>query len=300
MEEEKKNILQKLASSSTFLVAIVPLASYGILYVFESKFLGYYGVPSQYINFELHEIFIVSFALISASVPIYFFIDQFYQVSNRLINSHAQFLVMFTGAFIIICLIGSFIQIEFHQIGYAITFAVLGLVIFGIIFLIPLLSKEKIPYWERLENHLLNPAKTKEPSSKSIIDLAIEKFGKELVALLLLSYFFINILGQLGTLNAYSKTRYNVIKTTPECAVIYTKTDLIICTTFDRKNKQIEAGYQIYENSDLRGIKILSENIGPLHLKPTPTRTPLPTFTPTITNTPLPTKTPVPTLTATP
>lgn len=82
LNQEPSRKLFKL--SDTYLLALVPKLSYGLLYFYESGYLAYFGAPSQYISVELPELFYTSAIFLSTSLPVYFFLDLFYQFSNLL------------------------------------------------------------------------------------------------------------------------------------------------------------------------------------------------------------------------
>lgn len=85
------------------------------------------------------------------------------------------------------------------------------------------------------------------------------------------------------------ETSFYVVNDTTECAVLYRKADRYLCAPFDREKKEVEPAFRLLYYQDNQNVELRKEDIGPLHLKPTPTPTPKPTLTPTVTRTPPPT-----------
>lgn len=300
--KREKPFFNKLISSETILLALIPLLAYFLLYLYESGFLGYYGVPSQYITFEISEVISITVLFFTVVFPIFGVINIFYQFSGvfKSRSSKRQFMAI---AIIIIYLIifGLIFGGLGNNVASIFMFLMAGFV-FLIVFISPIFYKKyKGTYREKLEQNF-EQAGNGGKDLESLWEVVIDKMGLEVFEFLTIFAMTCFLTHPFGTLKAYQKVEYGVIQTSPECAVIYTKTDFIICTTFDKTNKIFEPGYQIYSSDDLSGIRIINERIGPLHLKPTPTKTPQPTFTPTITNSPFPTFTPTepPVPTATP
>lgn len=282
--------------SDGLLLAIIPILVYGLLFTHESNYLGYFKVSYNYINFEWSEVFVFSSLLIGIiysgmvlmNIPL-MFTFKFRSKAARL--RFLLFLLLVVYAFVL----GYFgFQLPSKGLGY---FGV-GAGIFIIILVLYLVTstKKKGGFQERLEQFLLNI--NFENEVETIWDFLIGKIGITLSFIVLIYFFIFQIVSIAGTSNAYKQKEFSIIKTTPECAVVYTKANSLICVVFDRNSKEFIPGYKIYMNEDLKGVLIAHENIGPLKPKPTATPPPLPTNTPTVT--PVPTETPVPTLTSTP
>jgi hypothetical protein len=99
-----------------------------------------------------------------------------------------------------------------------------------------------------------------------------------------------------GKISARTQENYLVAKVIPECVVLYNSTEHVICSPFNRKEKEVEPAYKVIYYQDNQNIEFREENVGPLHLKPTATPTPKPAFTPIITRTLSPTPLPTGTL----
>jgi len=160
------------------------------------------------------------------------------------------------------------------------------LILIVIWLLLPVIKGDKSKsYLDRLESTSKEPRRSSDDQDNYSLTSKIFRGSRGIVfAILILIIFAFTYLNELGHVIAYQKQEFYVIDVSPECAVVYTRSDILICKTFNRINKEIDKSYRIYNNSDLLGISILKEDIGPLRYKLAPT--------PTITNTPLPTNTP--------
>lgn len=294
-EEEKP---KKSRLSETVVLAGVPILAYLLMYFYESGYLEFFGIPSQYISFEWAEIFIV----VTTLSFIGFFVLSIADTAWKIFwGTFKKWTIVkgILGTFLLILLVvlSGFYQLLMGEYKLAYFLLAGG----GILVLLNLI----LPffYWDRSQSYIQNLGNTferkhhtdtskNETEKRSLMSIVFDIGGVYLSAYFLIFLISIIFVNPIGKSSAALKMRFFVINNDPECAVIYTKSNILICTPFDREKREFIPGYRIYSNEDLKDVDIVYEVLGPLQRKPTPTPTLKPTLTPTITKTPPPTATP--------
>jgi hypothetical protein len=266
------------------LIGIIPFLAYGLLYSYESNYLQYFGVPSRFINYDIGELIIISVILFSAIMTIFGWINIFYSFAHIINKKLLRRIVIasFVGFTYATSLAYTFLETD--QSTLAIIIFMFGLILPIVFFVPPLFSKSKEKYSERLEKTLR--AET-EIGFRSLVDEIASVIGTKGLDIAVYYIFIFIAIGRIGYMNAYKLEYSYVIKTIPECTVVYTNTDKLICKTINLQKKEFEKGYIVYYLQDLKGVNIDWEEIGPLRLKPTAIPTSTPIITPTFINTPV-------------
>ena len=114
--------------------------------------------------------------------------------------------------------------------------------------------------------------------------------------ILFILFLYFSLLINLGSLVAKTKTSFLVSNTNPPCLAISVNGNNIVCSYFDKVSKEIVPNFHLLSLEGHPEIEFRYDDVGPLHRKPTPTKTPLPTPTSTPTEIPkvIPTNTPTP------
>jgi hypothetical protein len=237
----------RLQLSDTVFIALIPVFTYVVLFVFQVGYTSYFRVPSQFISFKLSDI-------LTASTILVVFVSTAVTVAVMVIELLWRFgfrswrklglLVLLVSAFIL--LLGLLIAIISIGLSYLL-FALLGLAIIILAF-----------FFERRrrERGFSDEQKFLGLSLRSITT-RILFFG--FVSLLL----FIVLFG-LGFQAASRSTTYRVVDTSPEMVVLFLTEERAIVSPFDRSTRTIEPAFTVLNFDDLSGVMFRTERLGKL------------------------------------
>lgn len=278
---------KKITISDAITLFLISATAYGFLYISENEYFKYFGIPTTFMNFDIQEliplikeVILILLAYIFYSVVLSVFLSS---LSKKLVT-FAIFLVLFGPFFILVTLY-----------NWRDWITLLSLLAAGILTAIFIFSENilRVILRKRRGTNQNRIVEQKIPiinNTNKVVKLAIETIGIRtaflIIFIILLYYLALNY----GKFTAINATSFLVAKTTPECAVLYSTSDRVICFPFDRTSHEVEPAFRVIYFQDNQNIEFRNEHIGPLHIKPTPTITPIPTNTPIVLPTPLPTQ----------
>lgn len=302
---ENKGILGKIFSSEGLFIAIFPILAYLLVFVTYTSFLSSFGIPFHFIEFNFSTIINIivtaSIILLSFNIIILGIIGNIpSKIRNQIPLRFSLLYIYFSTLwFISLIVYGTTKHAPIIWFLFFIFF-IFPVIVGPIIILVAsMIAKNKESKKELIKNYFIESFYKLDRNAGIWINI----LGGIRNSVFILIYLGLLVAGfAQGKLSARTQEYFFVAKITPECVVLYNSAEHIICSPFNRKEKEVQPAYRVLYYQDNQSVEYRQENIGPLHLQPTLTPTPKLTFTPTVKNSPLPTLTPteLPVLTATP
>ena len=301
-EFNQSTIWSKLLSWNGLIIASVPFVFYFIYYQYLLVKFDYFKIPYDFISFRVEDY--ISFFYKGGFYfilypPVVFFANASFITLVTLkkakkkitINAYfVSFLYLFTGVMLFVL---SFLYFRQKSVVEGISSFVMGLhfLILYYFFLIPSVTSVIYNWPKNIYNNIRRKL-VENPIMKIIIE-------KQIFFYLLCLIIYIGVINMsssiVGLREMQEQKNYYVVHATQDCVILHFNGDKALCAPFSRQEKEVETNFIYIDLANNPEVRISYEEIGPIHVKPTPTRSPQPTFTPTVTNTPLPTFTPVPT-----
>jgi hypothetical protein len=282
--------------SDALIIGISTLMGYGLLFAFNISLFAYFGIPFYFMSFDLPELLVCILGVIMGGFYLSIFTELIYKTVLRMKSKTVK-------GYILMCIFFVSLLFMLMLYTYLFSFSVLYYIFssFLIILLlsplvIALFSKDKGNYLEKLDASIKKFFEFRDRIGLfGVINRTVDYIGTKWAILFWVYLMTSIILGLIGGILNYYRSSFDIIKTIPECAIVYTKSDSVICKTIDREKKEFYPDYKVYFFSDLKGVDIVKEDIGILHPKSTSTPTVIPTIIPILpTPTIIPTKTPTP------
>jgi hypothetical protein len=312
-EHEKGEFsIQHLLSSEAIILALSTAIGYFGAYTFERGYFKYFSIPTPFMtlnNSDMMGFFTLLF-LISIVIGEFLF---FMSTVDLLKRINLRGLNLFIFSMMIVSISSMLYEYSIENLVWFWLSASLLLVILLIIvivkFLIPLfyilsmtrkiiggLGYRKFSLKKTSLLLKITFASIKKNEIKDIID--ISEFEKTLRFPIKISSVFLIVIALyyalfgIGTIAAKRQTTFNILYPNTDCVVLYSRGDSVVCSPFNRNEKEIE---QVYKLVNLLGdpkLELRSEIVGPLTVKTLFTPTLIPYITPKPSDTPVPTISP--------
>lgn len=235
------------------LAVLIPIFGYLLAFAYETGFCVYFNIPVEFIEISLISVLKITGTLITITFIIwmfYEFLDSIKFFNNPIGRALSRILIP-----IILIPIGIYVfDLPWYYILIMYPF------IF-VLFVLPLFQKGIKGYKRKVEYTLNQDLK-----DEWLIDKLAKKIGP--YALIFLMFFIVGlgILNVAGGFNAKTKMTFMVIKSSPELVILRKYSKNFICTSFDRKKKEIKKNFYLKNVDQIveQGLKIVVEDIGPL------------------------------------
>lgn len=276
MEQIKKGEIKNVSKSKeapkwklsdSILLAIVPIASYLIVFVFEAGYFNYYGMPLQFISFSINELLIAAVSL-SLLLGLWAFVERIilsifpYSLPDPVMNRVQS-----------IASIGSLIAILYvyypeqsniwNYLFVSLIFVALGE------FVLPIFTMKKIKggYIKKLTAVDKRANKREDVNrNRSLLETVVGRFNKHVLRYLPFAVVLLIGIYFLGGLQGQNQKNYYVVSTNPELVVLYVSTERFIAAPFDRDTKTFEPRFVFISPTQDATIQLIPEHIGPLKL----------------------------------
>lgn len=248
--------------SDAILLAFIPIIAYSYLFVYETSFLTFFGVPIQFIKFDISEVFFTFSGIFWFFLIIFFIANAFFMLVGSLTSNIAKVRLLVKFIYLLYFLCICYLSTTTEQYFSTLFAGVTSLIFIMVIFIPPINRKYRGTFSQRLEQSLIRIKKVNNPISFE--DLIFRKVSIKIGSILLLLPLSLYIVYLLGLSSAYQRINYNVINSSPECAVVYIRENSIVCVEFDLAKKEFDKGFKILPMDELKDKSILLRDIGPL------------------------------------
>jgi len=265
MDKDRPKKIFDLFSEGIF-AALMPIFGYLIAYRYETGFAEEFDIPSSLVVVDLSKTLRVTGILIFLYILILGFLDIRIQVGkseNAIIRSIGRFLIP-------LFLLFGYIVLQGTSGLYVIPWGIIIALTLIVEFVLPLvrerktkgykkkLEKQEEGLYQRDNSFISRMIKGKEDDSGL--------FRYAFVVLILISIFYINLF---GSSEAKQKTKFLVIKSSPELVVLREYSQIFICAEFDRKNRTVQNVFYLksFDFIAEQGLKMELEILG--QLRPT-------------------------------
>ena len=251
------------------LAVILPFYGYFLAYRYELGFCLVFKIPSSLISIDLISILVVISVVIIFFVLFYFFMETSIVVGGKkyilgLVIRDSSYIFM--TVFVIVFLNLSFI--------FIILFSLPTLAMLFYDFVLPIFrhkDKSEFVIPEKNMKSYIKKSKYHQNNIAEIIEKYsffsyIKKIGISALYFSLLILFSFLLAEPFGAFSAKTQKSYMIIKSDPELVVLRKYSENFICTTFDRKKKEIGERFVIKSTEKIadEGLEIIIEDIGPL------------------------------------
>jgi hypothetical protein len=259
-EPEKKFSLQRLLASEAVIFALVSTTSYLGVYLYQSSYLSYFGIPTRFITLDSTQLL----SFFAAIFTLLFLIFQILFAIYITITPNAFFQKISWKStltlLIPIIAIGLFLYFYREYAVFWITLLViylLSLVVIEIILRKTSGSENRIRSFTDII--FLHPSIKENPSFNTAANTVL------ILSFVTLAIFILSLSGRAS---AEKQTGFYTLNKTPECVVLYLMgNEKAVCSPFDRSTRQIERIYQIVNLSENPDYRLKEEILGPLTLK---------------------------------
>ena len=287
-EQEKqigrKDLISRIINSDTLLIALTPIISYSLLYIYKVGQSSALNIPTFIVNFSLGEIFAVAFALILFGSVLLLYLNKFLKpfLGGRI--SEPVFSIIYPSFFVY----GYFLLLLFIYSGLndESLIILIATLFYSFRYLKPLFSKVKGNYVEKL---IAQEGKAHKVDDTDLFDVIIPAIGRKVYRFILFYILLMIVVFNLGRSLTLKKMDYIVASSAPECVVLASNDQYSYCYFFNRDNKEVQQEFMIINSSDINKYIFTNQNIGPLKLARIPTPTNEPTIIPIVTLTLTPT-----------
>lgn len=241
--------------SEAILAVLIPIFGYLLAFSYEKGFCAYFNIPVEFIEINLINALKITGTLITITFIIwmfYEFLDSIKFFNNPIGRALSRILIpiiLIPMAIYIFDLPWSYILIMYP-------------VIF-VLFVLPLFQRGIKGYKRKVEYTLNQDLK-----DEYLIDKLAKIIGPYTVVFLSFFIVGLGILNVAGGFNAKAKRTFMVIKSNPELVILRKYSKNFICTSFDRKKKEIKKNFYLKNVDQIaeQGLQIVVEDIGPLEV----------------------------------
>jgi hypothetical protein len=286
-----KTIIERLVSSESLLLAIVPLLAYALLFCYQLGFMLARHVPVEFMTFNVSDVFVVSFVLLILFVPLsflaYALLDSFRTVPpplNVLLPRTLNiFILLVLLLIVMISLTGSK--------------TALGLIL---VFVGYFLGEYARPVWtQRGKGTYLQKLVAEEDRRRQLPDDAVTVLMHRIGSEVILAPYGLLIAVIIGRITALNQITFQIADSTPEAVVIWQTHEQVVIAPFDRVTKLVSPQFRIVNLGADPQLEFRTEDIGPLvygsPVAPSIIMTPTaPPVLPTVSPSPATTQTPLP------
>lgn len=288
-----------ITNSEAVKIAFIPIAAQLILFVFEYGYFNYFKIPITLIAFDLGDLFIVSFGILSLGALSYYYGNLILSLIRSTKEPVRDKLLRGYGSTIFLVVMALIYGPKLWREWIAALVAVMFILTSE--FLIPLLRfRGKGSYIDKLTSHAELRSKSAKLEKNSLLDKLYAQLGPKVLIFLVILYLIYNF----GRATAMRQEKFLTSSTNPETVVLWMGDDKFLVAPFNRSTRTIGPGFQFLLLGEDPTIIYYEQRIGPLLLTnmeaiSTISSTPIPSAS-TIDSTPIITLTPAPTSTLTP
>jgi len=244
--------------SEALLATLLPIYGYFLTYRYEQGYCSNFDIPDTLIKIDLFDMIKVIGKLIPLILFLYFFFEISYSPKpskNPLVRSINRLFLPILFIFV------SLITLNFSLQALIIFLIIILFFIFAE-FILPLISARKVKGYKKKLEYQEDIEKKQE--------WLVTKFLKQLsfpaYLILFLSFFSLLFIDSVGSIKAKNQKSFLIIKSKPELVILRKYSDILICTTFNRKNKEVHNNFYLKSISQIanEGLQIIKEEIGPL------------------------------------
>lgn len=232
--------------SENIAIAVIPLIAYSIIFAVESGYFYVFKLPSQFISFDLAEVFVVSSALLGLVFVVFAILNplsDFFLSKNippvivYKIHTYIPIVLLFLSAFVLF----KSMWIEWVGFGVGLIFLLIGDFVF------PIFTQSKN------KNYLTKIARASELESRniqkeiSLLNKFIQMAGRNGAKVIFYFALTLYIAFQTGRSIALQKSDFWVVNTIPETVVLYIAKNQAVVAPFDRSTKEIEPEFMVID-----------------------------------------------------
>ncbi len=260
--------------NEAILLALIPFLANMLVFVYFVGYFSYFNLPYSLISIGINDIFNYSvLILIFIPIIILFFDGILYFLNSIPIPRPIKSRIANT---ILVSLL-PYLLYRTNSVNKIMNLIAVLLLIFcvGKSFVFPLLNK-KLKGKKYIQKLTLEDEETQKrlltetsgyKKKFPLISLVEKYFGKLSFGVMLLFFFVIIILFEIGWSKAENQVKYHVLNTNPETVVLFMRSDDLIITHFSRETKSIENNFRIINYGEDSNLEFTLENIGPLSVK---------------------------------
>lgn len=286
--------MPKVRLSEGLTIATLPIVAYLMVFVYEIGYGRVFGIPAEFIVFDLTRFFIALFSVVSASATLFNFVNIVVMAWYAYDNLVARKLIEVVAVLLIIAAHAYLWRDDSSAVLLFLT-TMSGFAFLELVF--PLITQRgKGKYSDKLvaQDRI-------EASTDGLIGKAIQVFGGRFVLVLLFLILSYTFSYSVGRSNAVHRHKFLVAGTSPEMVVLRVYGGKMICAPFNRSSAEINQSFVVLKTAEDPDLMLTLEEVGPLSSVETISgQTPSPTPIPTPTLTLSPTSTLTHTLTPSP
>lgn len=259
------NKLKDLLTSTPVILALIPLIGNLFIFFFYMGYFDVYKIPWDFINYQISDVFIVSFVLIS--------VIYIYYATNNILDFVFSFLPKVIGnrlqTFLIKILIVYFVGFLYRDLIDRLWLIVL---IFGINFFVYDFGqifnfKSGKTILERLENNSNHKESNSQRNNSKIefYSITTQIFNK-LGPIFPVSLFLLFITYSSGRFAAINQDEFFITLIEPERVILYMDNDWMILAEYNKGGLELKNDYQFLPSEKAADFHFSSKEIGPLNL----------------------------------
>jgi hypothetical protein len=278
------------------IIAALSAIAYLLVYVYESSYAEVFGIPSEFITFNLTRVFIVIFALLSVVGAVLWIANALVMLLPTTPNPIAKRLRRISPAILFVV---GLVYIYRHDWNLALMAAASGLampILFEFAF--PLVTQRgKGSYLEKLEadQQQRERRRRKGEEVETLLDKGAQILGWEVILILIYLWFGLLLTYGAGRSAARNQRKFLITNTSPEMVVLRIYGDKMVCAPLSRSTGEVERRFVVLKVAEDPDLMLGLEEVGPLRLGEAtsrPMHSPIPTptlpLTPTMTLSPTP------------
>ena len=247
--------------SEGLLIAAIPILGYSLAFAYEVGFATVFGIPIEFLTFELTKILTVAglLTILSPLVLLVGFIPAFlFRHSNlisRLVSPYIPSLIM----------IGILLYLHLTRWQEWITLVVVMGVFAAVDFGAPLVTQRgKATYSEKL---LAENKEFRKQLAGTIIHNLVNRVGRTGLMAVLVVWLTVYSAYSVGRAQAFDQTHFLVPSTSPEWVVLRIYGDKVIIAPLDRTSGGVQKSFGILKLGEDPSLVLSREKVGPLHIQ---------------------------------